>query len=271
MQSKMLARQIENAQRMIEGKNFGIRRQIIEYDDVMNTQRQVIYEERNTVLKGGDTHQKILNLIPDIVQDIISRTVNIGQEPSKWDREKLNKALEERVLPDGTDYLTESRLEKWDYQEILDRTIKKVIEVYEEKIEKYRELGIDFNDVERVVLLKNVDTKWIDHIDAMDTLKRGISLRGYANENPINAYKREGLDMFEAMIESIQVDTVTILLKSEVRATPQKVQASKDLTEGGGSSETKPTGTIVKGKKVGRNDPCPCGSGKKYKNCCGQN
>ena len=271
MQAKMLARQIENAQRMIEGKNFGIRRQIIEYDDVMNTQRKVIYEERNTVLQGKDTHEKILKLIPDIVSDIINRTVNIGQEPSKWDREKLNKALEERVLPEGTDYLTESRLEKWDYAEILQRVIKKVIETYEEKIARYKEMGIDFNEVERVVLLKNVDTKWIDHIDAMDTLKRGISLRGYAHENPINAYKREGLDMFEAMIESIQLDTVTILLKSEVRKTPTKQAEKKELQEGGGSSENKPSGTIVKGKKIGRNDPCPCGSGKKYKNCCGRN
>ena len=271
MQAKMLARQIENAQRMIEGKNFGIRRQIIEYDDVMNTQRKVIYEERNTVLRGEDTHEKILKLIPDIVSDIINRTVNIGQEPSKWDREKLNKALEERVLPEGTDYLTESRLEKWDYAEILQRVIKKVIETYEEKIARYKEMGIDFNEVERVVLLKNVDTKWIDHIDAMDTLKRGISLRGYAHENPINAYKREGLDMFEAMIESIQLDTVTILLKSEVRKTPTKQAERKELQEGGGSTENKPSGTIVKGKKIGRNDPCPCGSGKKYKNCCGQN
>ena len=271
MQAKMLSRQIENAQRMIEGKNFGIRRQIIEYDDVMNTQRKVIYEERNTVLRGEDTHEKILKLIPDIVADIISRTVNVGQEPSNWDREKLNKALEERVLPDGTDYLTESRLEKWDYSEILQRVIKKVIDIYEEKIARYKEIGIDFNEVERVVLLKNVDTKWIDHIDAMDTLKRGISLRGYAHENPINAYKREGLDMFEEMIERIQVDTVTILLKSEVRKTPTKQPERKELQEGGGSLDNKPTGPSVKGTKIGRHDPCPCGSGKKYKNCCGQN
>lgn len=271
MQAKMLARQIENAQRMIEGKNFGIRRQIIEYDDVMNTQRKVIYDERNTVLRGENTHEKILNLIPDIVADIITRTVNVSQEPANWDREKLNKALEEKVLPEGTNYLTESRLEKWDYSEILNRVVKKVIECYEEKIKNYKEMGIDFNEVERVVLLKNVDSKWIEHIDSMDALKRGISLRGYARENPINAYKREGLDMFEAMIESIQVDTITVLLKSEVRKVPTKVEPKKELQEDGGSSENKPTGTIVKGKKVGRNDPCPCGSGKKYKNCCGQN
>ncbi|MBE5743206.1 MAG: preprotein translocase subunit SecA [Clostridiales bacterium] len=271
IQSKMLARSIENAQKTIEGKNFGIRRQIIEYDDVMNTQRQVIYNERNAVLKGEDIHAKILNLIPDIVASIYNRTVNVGQEPVKWDEEKVNKALEERVLPEGTDYITRSRLEKWDYQTILDRTVKKVIEVYEEKIARYRDLGINFDELERVVLLKNVDNKWIDHIDAMSILKRGISLRGYANENPINAYKREGLDMFDDMIERIQVDTVTILLKSEVKVTPKRQENKQDLQAGGGSSENRPTGTIVKAKKVGRNDPCPCGSGKKYKNCCGQN
>ena len=270
LQAKMLANRIEDAQRMIEGKNFGIRRQIIEYDDVMNTQRQVIYNERLEVLKGENTHEKILNLIPDIVAEIISNTVNIAKEPALWDREKLNKALEDRVLPPDTEYLTEERLSKWDYEEILKRVIKKVTTVYEEKIAKYKELGIDFADIERFVLLKNVDNKWIDHIDAMDTLKRGISLRGYAHENPINAYKKEGLEMFENMIYNIQNDTVNLLLKGEVRGLPQQRQAPKDLTEGGGNVEEQPK-TIVKGKKIGRNEPCPCGSGLKYKNCCGKN
>ena len=273
MQAKMLARQIENAQRMIEGRNFGIRRQIIEYDDVMNTQRQTIYEERMQVLKGENTHQKILNLIPDIVYSIIFNTVNTAIEPAKWDGEKLNKALEDRVLPQGTNYLTKERLEKWDLEEITKRTTKKVIDIYEEKIAKYKEMGVNFDEVEKFVLLKNVDTKWIDHIDAMDTLKRGISLRGYANENPINAYKREGLDMFNDMTDSIQNDTVSLLLKAEIKANPvMKREEPKDLTEGGGGSEAEQRSmTVVKGKKVGRNDPCPCGSGKKYKNCCGQN
>ncbi|MBO5926745.1 MAG: SEC-C domain-containing protein, partial [Clostridia bacterium] len=270
LQAKMLARQIENAQRMIEGRNFGIRRQIIEYDDVMNTQRHVIYNERMEVLKGDNTHEKILNLIPDIVADVIGNAVNVAKEPNLWDKDKLNKALEDRVLPQGTEYITEERLSKWDYEEILKRVVKKVISVYEEKVAKYKELGIDFNDVERFVLLKNVDSKWIDHIDAMDTLKRGISLRGYAHENPINAYKKEGLEMFDNMIYNIQNDTVNLLLKAEIKSTPQKREQPKDLTEGGGGTETQPK-TIVKGKKVGRNDPCPCGSGLKYKNCCGKN
>ena len=239
----------------------------------MNTQRQTIYEERMQVLKGENTHQKILNLIPDIVSSVIYNTVNTAIEPTKWDGEKLNKALEDRVLPQGTNYLTKERLEKWDLEEILRRTTKKVIEIYEEKIARYKELGVNFDEVEKFVLLKNVDTKWIDHIDAMDTLKRGISLRGYANENPINAYKREGLDMFNDMTDSIQNDTVSLLLKAEIKTNPvMKREEPKDLTEGGGGSEVEQrSATVVKGKKVGRNDPCPCGSGKKYKNCCGQN
>ncbi len=268
LQAKMLAKQIENAQRMIEGRNFGIRRQIIEYDDVMNTQRQVIYDERMQVLKGENTHEKILNLIPDMVAEIISNTVNVSKSPDLWDVEKLNKALEDRLLPQDTNYLTEERLSKWDYEEILKRVTKKTISIYEEKIAKYKEMGIDFDEIERFVLLKNVDSKWIDHIDAMDTLKRGISLRGYAHENPINAYKKEGLEMFENMIYNIQTDTVNLLLKAEVKNVPQRREAPKDLTEGNGETQNKQT-TVVKGKKVGRNDPCPCGSGKKYKNCCG--
>ncbi len=263
IQSKMLSGQIENAQRMIEGKNFGIRRQIIEYDNVMNTQRQVIYDERMKVLKGDNVHQDILNLIPDIVANIIASAVNISQSPAKWDKDALNTALEDKVLPKDTAFVTDSRLQNWDYNEFLSRIINKVIEVYEEKIARYNEMGIDFSEVERFVLLKNVDSKWIDHIDAMDTLKRGISLRGYANENPINAYKREGLNMFEEMIESIQLDTVKLLLKGEISKTPVRRE--------GGVAEARPMGTVVRTvKKVGRNDACPCGSGLKYKNCCGK-
>ncbi|MBQ9781776.1 MAG: SEC-C domain-containing protein, partial [Clostridia bacterium] len=264
IQSKMMSRQIENAQRMIEGKNFGIRRQIIEYDDVLNTQRQVIYDERMKVLKGDNVHQDVLNLIPDIVANVISNTVNISKEPSKWDKDALNTALEEKLLPKETNFVTDSRLEKWDYNEFLNRITAKVIEIYEEKIKRYNEMGIDFSEVERFIFLKNVDTKWIDHIDAMTILKRGISLRGYAHENPINAFKKEGLYMFEEMIENIQNDTVRTLLKGEIRATPVRRENAVETP--------RPQGTITRSvKKVGRNDPCPCGSGQKYKNCCGKN
>ena len=126
-------------------------------------------------------------------------------------------------------------------------------------------MGIDFSEVERFIFLKNVDGKWIDHIDAMTILKRGISLRGYAHENPINAFKREGLNMFDEMIENIQNDTVRILLKGEIRENPVRRASVTD-------APVRPQGTVTRTvKKVGRNDPCPCGSGQKYKNCCGKN
>ncbi len=263
IQSKLMSRQIENAQRMIEGKNFGIRRQIIEYDDVLNTQRQVIYDERMKVLKGDNVHQDVLNLIPDFVARVIASAVNVAQDPSKWDKDALNTALEEKLLPKETNFVTDSRLEKWDYNEFLNRITAKVIEVYEEKIARYNEMGIDFSEVERFIFLKNVDGKWIDHIDAMTVLKRGISLRGYAHENPINAFKREGLNMFDEMVENIQNDTVRTLLKGEIRTTPVRRASVND--------EQRPQGTVTRTvKKVGRNDLCPCGSGQKYKNCCGK-
>ena len=269
LQSKMLSRSIENAQRTIEGKNFGIRKHIIQYDDVMNTQRKVMYEERMKVLRGENVHQDVLNLIPDYVTDIINSNVNKGQEPSSWDKDKLNRALEEKALPAETAYITDEILSKWDYDYIVKETVAKVISCYEEKIAAYREDGIDFNEFERFVFLKVVDTKWIDHIDAMDRLKRGISLRGYANEDPVIAYKKEGLEMFEEMTESIQNDVTNILLKSEIRKVPQK-EEQKDLVETGGSRDASSSGPIVSTQTIGRNDPCPCGSGKKFKNCCGK-
>ncbi len=270
LQSKLLSRSIENAQRTIEGKNFGIRKHIIQYDDVMNTQRQVIYEERMKVLRGENVHQDVLNLIPDFVTDIINQNVNKAHNPADWDKDKLNKALEDRALPQGTEFITEGVLNNWDYDYIVSQTIDKVIACYEEKIAAYKEEGIDYSDFERFIFLKVVDNKWIDHIDAMDKLKRGISLRGYANEDPIIAYKKEGLEMFEEMTASIQEEVVALLLKSEIRKTEPKKEEKREFVEAGGSAGASSRGPIVSTSTVGRNDPCPCGSGKKYKNCHGR-
>ena len=269
LQSKMLSRSIENAQRTIEGKNFGIRKHILQYDDVMNTQRKVMYEERMKVLRGDNVHQDVLNLIPDYVTEIIDANVPRGQEPASWDKDKLNKALEERALPPETEFITEDVLNNWDYDYIVSQTIDKVISCYEEKIERYKDDGIDYHEFERFIFLRVVDNKWIDHIDAMDKLKRGISLRGYANEDPVIAYKKEGLEMFEDMTASIQEEVVMLLLKSEIKKNEPKKEEKRDLVESGGSTGGS-SAPIVKTATVGRNDPCPCGSGKKYKNCHGR-
>ena len=271
IEAKMLSRSIENAQRTIEGKNFGIRKHILGYDDVMNRQRMVIYDERMKVLRGENVHQDILNLIPDYVTDLLNETVNASDDPTKWDEVTLNKRLEERVLPVGTEFVTREKLMNWDYKYFLNKLIEKVIECYEEKIERYKEKGIDYHEVERIILLRNVDTKWIDHIDAMDKLKRGISLRAYGNEDPLISYKKEGLEMFEELTASIQEDTVKYLLKIEVEKVnrEQRKPQPQNYVEQGGSLSAEQR-TVVRKTEPGRNDPGPCGSGKKYKNCCGR-
>jgi len=267
--SKMLSKSIENAQRTIEGQNFGIRKNVIQYDDVMNTQRMVIYKERNKVINGENIHDQILKYIPDYAINVLAENADLSKNPTKWNLDKVNKALQARVLNIDTEFLTEDNAQKWDTEYVQDKLVELAIEQYEEKIVRYREEeGIDFFAIERDLLLNNVDRRWIDHIDNMDRLKRGISLRSFANEDPINAYKREGMEMFDEMIDNIRTDTVFFLLKMELRKnepqqpkkynTPNKVEIIEDKK------------TIKTSGLPGRNDPCPCGSGKKYKNCCGK-
>ncbi len=270
---RMLSNRIEGAQRTIEGKNFAIRRQIIQYDDVMNRQRQVMYEERMKVLRGENVHQDVLNLIPDYVANVVAMGIDEPTKPKTWNLEKINETLENLALPRGTAFITAQDLANWDYQYLVEQCFKKVIECYEEKIARYKEeFNIDFSEIERVIMLSTVDKYWITHIDSMDKLKRGISLRSYGNEDPINAYKREGLQMFEEMTSSIQEEVTRTLLKGDlnIERKPETERKTTMVTSGGSLPEQK-QGTFVAEKKPGRNDPCPCGSGKKYKNCCGKN
>ena len=220
LQSKMLSRGIENAQKNIEGRNFGIRKNVLQYDDVMNKQRIVMYEERMNVLRGVNVHEQVLKFIPDYVAETIASAVNIEAMPELWNEEELNQALEAKVLPEGTNYVTRERLMKWDYDLALKKITNKVVKEYEKKIEELKELGVDFSLVERNVLLKTVDRNWIDHIDAMDQLRKGISLRAYGQVDPVIAYKKEGFDMFDEMIERIQRTTISILLKVKIQVQP---------------------------------------------------
>ena len=227
LQSKMLSRGIENAQKTIEGRNFGIRKNVLQYDDVMNKQRMVMYEERMNVLRGGNVHEQILKYIPDYVAEVVSAAVNVEDMPELWNEAELNAALEAKVLPEGTGYVTRERLTKWDYELAIKKICKKVEKEYEKKIEELKEQGVDFYAVERKFLLMNVDRNWIDHIDAMDQLRKGISLRAYGQVDPIISYKKEGFDMFDEMIARIQRATISILLKIrvEIRPAPAPMQA----------------------------------------------
>jgi len=267
MQSKMLSRSIENAQRTIEGRNFGIRKHVLEYDDVMNKQREVMYAERTKVIKQDNVHEEILKLLTDFVPYVVSSAVDNQNKPDTWDLDALNTAIEQKLLPKDTQFVTKERSQNWDYEYLIQKLTEETIRIYEEKIARYKEEGVNFYEVEKIVLLKNIDNKWIDHIDSMDQLRKGISLRAYGNIDPVLEYKKEGFEMFEDLTASIQEDTVTLLIKAELQKVPvMRQEERKDLVSNQeGSTIRRP---VVK-TKIGRNDPCPCGSGKKYKDCCG--
>ena len=280
LQSRMLSRGIENAQKAIEGRNFGIRKTVLQYDDVMNKQREVIYAERMKVLKGENVHEQVVKYIPDFVRKVVSEAVNIDQMPEKWDAAVLNRALENRLLPEGSNFITQEKLDKWDVDYAIDRITKATEKAYEEKIKEVKEeLGIDYSDVERRFLLMTVDRNWIDQIDAMDQLRKGIGLRAYGNVDPVISYKQEGFDMFDEMIERIQSTTIALLLKVRIevnRPMVRPVEEPKPVADTAQLSTNAPESSGAKplpkaNKTPGRNDPCPCGSGKKYKNCCGKN
>ncbi len=268
MQFKVLSRSIENAQRNIEGRNFGIRKHVLEYDDVMNKQREIMYAKRMEIITKENVHDNILKLIPDFVDFVLGTVIDKRNKPETWDLEELNKAINLKLLPKDSEFATKDRAEKWDYEYFANKLVEETIKVYEEKIERYKTEGINFNEIERMVFLRNIDTKWIDHIDSMDQLKKGISLRQYGHVDPVVEYRKEGAEMFGDLIDAIQDDTITLLLKAEVR----KVQRTS-TEENKPISTNKDGGMQVRKKakdKIGRNDPCPCGSGKKYKNCCGK-
>ncbi len=267
MESKMLTRSIENAQRAIEGRNFGIRKHVLEYDDVMNKQREVMYAERMKVIKNENVHEDILKLIPDFVRYVVVTSVDNENKPDTWDIEALNGIIELKLLPKESNFVTVERTENWDFEYFVEKLTEETIRVYQDKIDRYKEEGVDFTEIERMVLLKNIDTKWIDHIDSMDQLRKGISLRGYGNVDPVIEYKKEGFEMFEDLTAAIQDDTITLLLKAELRRAPvERPEMPKDMQ----TNQTGPVAPRKAKQEIGRNDSCPCGSGLKYKNCCGK-
>ena len=281
LQSRMLSNGIENAQKAIEGRNFGIRKNVLQYDDVMNKQREVIYAERMKVLKGENVHDQVVKYIPDFVRKVVSEAVNIDEMPEKWDEAALNRALENRLLPEGSNFITREKLDRWDVDYALQKITEATEKAYEDKIKEVKtDLGIDYADVERRFLLMNVDRNWIDQIDAMDQLRKGIGLRAYGNVDPVISYKQEGFQMFDEMIERIQSNTIAMLLKVRIEVTrpmvrpieePKPAVDTTELATNVSESSTGARPVSHAAKTPGRNDPCPCGSGKKYKNCCGRN
>ena len=331
LESKVLTNLIEYAQKQIEGRNFATRKNVLQYDDVMNKQRMIMYAERMRVIRGENVHEQVLKYIPGYVEGVLRETVNIEDSPEKWSESDLNTALERYLLPEGTNYVTREKLEKWDYDVALKRISDKTAKCYEEKIARIKEEmpGVDFGRIERDILLSYVNSNWIDHIDAMDQLRKGIGLRSYGQTDPVIAYKQEGFAMFDEMVERIQERTIRFLLKCQIKAQPRPVQrifpsssrpaqpapaAGADAGAAQVSARNEQTAenaparqpeqtaresaeavgtealpkavdvdslrtsgdvkfnpaTLKRGKKVGPNDPCPCGSGLKYKKCHGR-
>ena len=265
----MVSKSIESAQKRVEARNFSIRKHVLEYDDVMNTQRSIMYAERNKVLNNEDVHDLVIKFFPKVVSDVIDESIDRGSNFTQWDLKLFNRNIENKLLPKGSDFITEQRAEDWDIDYLEEKLLEESVRAYEEKIERYRERGIDYHEVERVILLKNIDAKWTEHIDSMDQLRRGISLRAYANVDPVIAYKKEGFEMFDYMTERIREDTALMLLKLEVENIP-RLEAKEGVATFAGDNQPKKKQPVVRSeKKIGPNEKCPCGSGKKYKNCCG--
>ena len=274
IENRILSNTIESAQRKIEGRNFGIRKNVLQFDDVMNKQREIIYAQRNKVLDGENLKESILSMMDETVDSAMAMYMPEGVEPDHWNMEGFRNYFIGLIAGSLLE-LEDDELKKVDRKELGEQIKEKVHQLYAKREE---ELGENITrELERVVLLKQVDTKWMDHIDAMDELKKGISLRSYGQKDPVVEYRIEGFDMFDEMIAGIREETVKILLLAPFRKPnapmPQEAPKREQVAQ---PTATSSDGTVApatirrQGKKVGRNDPCPCGSGKKYKNCCGR-
>ena len=271
---KFFSKSVENAQKRVEGNNYSIRKSVVEYDNVLNHQREEIYKERNKIIAGDDMHEKIVGMIRDVVDEIVGEFSHFSK-PEEVDIEAYNKELEKRLLEPETNFITLEIISDYTAGEIADEIYKRAVDRYELRKAEYEKQGINFSAVERDVLLRVLDRKWIDHIDDMDNLRTGIGLRGYANKNPITVYQTEGFEMFDYMIETVRKDVANFMMgvKIQIGVSPEQLvrmrQAQKANLRANGGDAAMPVKKQT--KEVGRNDPCPCGSGKKYKQCCGKN
>lgn len=271
IETKILTNTIESAQRKVEGRNFGIRKNVLQFDDVMNTQRTIIYSQRAKVLNNDDLKSIILSMIRELIIADVSIYLSDTEIHDDWNIAGLrDHYLGLLTTADEMNY-TVDELADLQKDDIVNMLIDRAEKMYEDK---EKEFGSEMmRELERSVLLKNVDIKWVDHIDAMDELKRGIHLRAYGQRDPVVAYRVEGFDMFDEMIASIREDTVRMLLTARLRKEAEitREQVAKPTTAIHGDSDRSVKKQPIRKEKIGSNDLCPCGSGKKYKKCCGMN
>ncbi|WP_346937530.1 preprotein translocase subunit SecA [Clostridium sp.] len=264
IESKMVSGAIESAQRKVEGNNFDVRKNVVKYDDVMNKQREIIYKQRQEVLMGANIKDQIQAMIKDVIESSV--TTHISGVDDTFDDEinKLIKYMEDIYLPKGE--VTAEEISKLSNNEIIDLLLDKATELYAQKEVEFGEEQM--REIERVILLKIVDSKWMEHIDSMDHLKQGIGLRAYKQQDPAQAYQMEGSEMFAEMIENIKHETVKYLFHVKVEKAPERERVAEITSTNEDKSLKKEP--VKKQAKPNRNDPCPCGSGHKYKNCCGR-
>ena len=277
IEAKMISKSVENAQRRVESRNFSIRKNVLSYDDVMNVQREIIYAQRKQVLDGEDLKDKIVRMMDSVAEEL----VNVYLTESPVNREALMSDIETTFAVFKLDSLTAEKLNE---QDIVNELQEQIHKIYEQKEQEFG--SEELRELERVVMLKIVDQKWMDHIDNMDELKNGIGLQGYGQKDPVVQYRLVGGEMFDEMNANIKVDVVKFLLNARKREGGIRREEQAQITNASledtaiklvdGQNMTGKDGalnrTVVNAEpKVGRNDPCPCGSGKKYKNCCGKN
>lgn len=268
LETGILTNQIENAQKRVEGKNFSIRKNVLQYDDVMNTQREIIYGQRRQVLMGEDLSQTISSMIDELAQSTVMQYTSDSDKPADWDAPALVKKLQEHGVDAEKLGIDENFVRSMSREELIEAVKKKIHEQYAEKEAEASAHGVDMREVERIILLRSVDEKWMNHIDDMDQMRQGIGLRSYGHRDPIVEYKIEGFEMFEEMINAIRELTVSSLLRVGFAKRLERKKVAEPTKESYGEDEPKKKPARA-AAKVGRNEPCPCGSGKKYKNCCG--
>ena len=263
IQSKTFTKSIGTAQKRVEGNNFDIRKQLLQYDDVMNNQREIIYEKRNTILDSDSIHEMVLSSFRHHVEDLVNSHLAPEGMLTDADLTEIVDFANENLLRKD---IKKKDIEGITPEEVIDKIAKQVISEYEEKIKDIpQEISEEF---EKVITLQVVDNYWMEHINTMSHLREGIHLRGYAQEDPLRAYTMEGFELFDSMLQKIDKDITIFLLKAEIRHNVErKAVSKKQITN---ESDDTAKRTPKKSKKIGRNDPCPCGSGKKYKQCCGK-
>ena len=268
IEHKMLSNAIESAQKKVEGRNFQIRKHVLEFDDVMNIQRNTIYSQRKKVLDGDDISASVMRMLDDFVNSTVDSYTGNTDIPDDWNLKGLVEYLEGVFVPKGMLSFPKEKLEDLTKESLKDELLTLAHQMYDAKEE---EVGTDvMRSLERYILLKVVDAKWMDHIDNMDRLKQGINLRAYGQRDPVIEYKEEGYEMYEEMLGAIGEDVVKLMFRVKINTNTERTESGMQMVEGS-TEPKKRTATVRKEAKVGRNDPCPCGSGKKYKKCCGMN